>query len=485
MGNSDDNNNDSDGFEVATTNRKNSNNNAKNKRVYIGNLPKNLGSTQELQDALTTWLTDQIPNLSIGSVQVNVRGKNPHALVDCGSQANVVIRKLHQQTWQGQRLVVQREKRNNNNNNNNQNKKSQGFSSSWSTPSVPQHSHDTQQLREFTPISSSQAALDIEQAVTEELSNAVHSGDDPLNVAIASTAAATLLAAMNAISLDEDNTVVKDDPTKLNHVNDAQEQRGDGLQMPLDDNYDENDDDYIKEEPTSFQLKPMADLLADFGQADPNWKNLYVDTSLQQQGQQKDQGTTNRLGFKGKAPIHICFQSFGFSRGAPKRMAGWSHSQPLLPLDCRDCPTVPGYLAWRDGLSGEVKRAFQYQKLQEGQPSLQDFARETVASQTWVALKEAQQAGHGYASPLEMTIHVGSESGRHRSVVACEWAATELRKMLRTNVNDVILQPVSVGTMHRDVELQRQQQQQQRNRKGDDASSGTRKKKDMGFAGDW
>ena len=71
------------------------------------------------------------------------------------------------------------------------------------------------------------------------------------------------------------------------------------------------------------------------------------------------------------------------------------------------------------------------------------------------ALVEAiDQSGHGYALPLRMIVYVGSESGRHRSVVFSELAATSLRKKLRSNVNNRFAQPCSVGTRHRDIERQ-------------------------------
>ena len=50
-----------------------------------------------------------------------------------------------------------------------------------------------------------------------------------------------------------------------------------------------------------------------------------------------------------------------------------------------------------------------------------------------------------------MAIYVGSEYGKHRSVVCAEFAATALRKLLRANDKGQFTAPVSVGTQHRDV----------------------------------
>ena len=52
-----------------------------------------------------------------------------------------------------------------------------------------------------------------------------------------------------------------------------------------------------------------------------------------------------------------------------------------------------------------------------------------------------------------MTVYIGSEYGRHRSVVIVEAAAITLRNMLRKNErNRFGSTPVSVGTRHRDVD---------------------------------
>ena len=62
------------------------------------------------------------------------------------------------------------------------------------------------------------------------------------------------------------------------------------------------------------------------------------------------------------------------------------------------------------------------------------------------------EGNHGYVAPLQMKIYVGSETGRHRSVVVCEQTAKKLRTLLRNNENNRVTVPVSVGTFHRDLE---------------------------------
>ena len=210
----------------------------------------------------------------------------------------------------------------------------------------------------------------------------------------------------------------------------------------------------------------MSELLADFGQADPNWQKQQVDLD----NSETDKSGVSRLAPKGKAPIHIILSSFGFMHGAPKRQENWSYSQPLAVMDCRDLfESVPKHLEWQTGLSGVVKRV-----LQQENKDIRQHARTTIANQVWDCLIEAQNAGYGYPSPLEMTVFVGSGMGKHRSVVLCEWAATAIRKKLRQNQDDCVQQPVSVETYHRDVERQRNK-----------SKDGKQQQKRTNFAGDW
>jgi len=227
----------------------------------------------------------------------------------------------------------------------------------------------------------------------------------------------------------------------------------------------------------------MSVLLEDFGTQDTNWKNNK--NIVQQENTTTAMNTTttastqsssssSRLAPHGKAPIHISIESFGYTHGAPSRPQSYTiHTHPLPPFDCREiCDPVPKHLDYHDGLhSGVVKRILK-------QPSqlvvnendeeddgdgrryrdLQEYAQAYIATQCiWPALLEAQTV-HGYANPLIMTIQIGSNLGRHRSVVVVEWVAIQIRKMLRKQQEQSqdnasqIHQPVSVGTVHRDLE---------------------------------
>eukprot|EP00980_Cylindrotheca_fusiformis_P029008 scaffold22696_cov118-Cylindrotheca_fusiformis.AAC.2 len=396
------------------------------KQVYIGGLPKNL---PDLEQHLVDWMKERIPDLTIGAIKINEGGKNPHAIVDCGTQGNLVISKLHQQTFKGRRLTVQREKRNKNSSKSGSSKNNakQQFGG-WAKPKT-----------EFTQIPVEEATNSIQAVVEEEIKAAEEAGEDTMNVALASTAAATFLAAMNGFSNPQEEVV--DDG--------VEESEG---KPPADD---------------GFQLKDMSELLSDFGEADPNWKKQSVDVAAADQ-----QETASRLAPKGKAPIHIIITSFGFIHGAPKRQEGWSHSQPLGVIDCRELfASVPQHLEWRTGLTGLIKRVL----IQENRDNdIQQHARKVIANQVWDCLLEAQEAGHGYASPLEVTIYVGSELGKHRSVVLCEWAAIAIRKKLRQNEKNCIHQPVSVETNHRDVDRQKSSTKDEK-----------RQKKVPEFGADW
>ena len=395
------------------------------RRVYIGGLPRDLPN---LKQDLEEWMYEKVPNLAIESITVNTGARAPHALIDCGIQSNLLISKLHQQVFHGKKLTVQRERRNNNKKQGQQQKKQQTFKG-WSKP----------KQEEFRPIPVDEATENIRSVITDEIRLAEEKGEDTINVALASTAAVTLLATMNGFS---------DIQSEGDEVKEAQEKESNA----------EN----------GFQLKDMSELLADFGQADPNWQKQHVDLETTE----TDDSGISRLAPKGKAPIHIIFNSFGFLHGAPKRQEGWSHSQPLAVMDCRDLfESVPKHLEWQTGLSGVVKRVLQ--QVNKDIP-IQQHAKTKITDQVWDCLLEAQNAGYGYSSPLEMTIYIGSELGKHRSVVLCEWAATGIRKKLRQNQENRIQQPVSVETYHRDVERQR-----------NNAKDGKLQKNKNEFAGDW
>ena len=234
-----------------------------------------------------------------------------------------------------------------------------------------------------------------------------------------------------------------------------------------------------------FVMQSMASLLDDYGEFDPHWMDKQPDIPAESTQSTVATNstavtTTNRLGQQGKAPLHIDIISFGFRHGVPAlRRDGWSQTHPLVPFDCRESlPPVPDYLQSHDGLSsGLVKRFLlyefrrqAYQNTQRAKKeaekdetlenamdsfvSVREYGAETVAPQIFQALLEALQNGdYGYASPLKIQFYIGSEWGRHRSVVAVEQTAIALRTLLRNcSDNDKTIScPCSVATVHRDL----------------------------------
>ncbi|KAI2513714.1 hypothetical protein MHU86_497 [Fragilaria crotonensis] len=196
--------------------------------------------------------------------------------------------------------------------------------------------------------------------------------------------------------------------------------------------------------------KPLTDLLSEFGEFDPNFKKVIPTLPSAEIGlssRDSDVGeSSNQLGKFGKAPLHVEFCSFGYIFSAPSSK-GHIHANPLPSLDCRHLPSVPPYLAHKPGIAFAVKRVLLTDELKA--------TVSTLTAQVMGALIDAIADGHGYAMPLRMTINVGSENGRHRSVLVCEEAAKGLRDRLRKNVNNSVQVEVSVGTTHSDMDRKR------------------------------
>eukprot|EP00545_Synedropsis_sp_CCMP1620_P011607 CAMPEP_0119025692 /NCGR_PEP_ID=MMETSP1176-20130426/34151_1 /TAXON_ID=265551 /ORGANISM="Synedropsis recta cf, Strain CCMP1620" /LENGTH=358 /DNA_ID=CAMNT_0006981269 /DNA_START=27 /DNA_END=1100 /DNA_ORIENTATION=+ len=198
--------------------------------------------------------------------------------------------------------------------------------------------------------------------------------------------------------------------------------------------------------------KPLSDLMSELGEYDPDFKKVIPTAPDETEAMDGDQPTVSRdsnsrLGKHGKVPLHVEFRSFGFVFNAPTSK-GWSNAQPFPPLDCRHLPAVYDYLARQDGKSSAVKRVLLTDEVK-------DFTR-AIADRVMNALVEAISDGHGHGLPLFMTIYVGSEQGRHRSVLVAEEAGKELRRRLRHNVGDRITENVSVGTAHQDMDRRNQ-----------------------------
>ena len=194
------------------------------------------------------------------------------------------------------------------------------------------------------------------------------------------------------------------------------------------------------------QQGPLSELMAEYGDFDPNWKKVEPSNDSIS-GSGIASGGKSQLASHGTAPIHILYSSFGYVHGAPSHgRRAMDHSSPLAPLDCRHLTQVDPSQVILNGLSGGVKRFL----MSSESPNVSDLSRQ-LAKQTLEAILDAIEEGHGYANNLCIKIFVGSELGRHRSVVLVELAAIQLRNHLRENAADLITQPCSVGTFHRDI----------------------------------
>jgi hypothetical protein len=493
---------DDDGFQV--NERKKQSGPPASVRVYIGGLPVRDGLDQEV----LSWLEQNLPqNISISAIEIKQgggKGKKQglcFALIECGRHTNEVIRALMGRSFEGHQLTVQREQRTGNNSNQkndnklklsqhrggtgrggrgrNNNFKSTFSRKGWSSPSesttksfpdgtVAFNLEGKEESDHVTHLTMEETSSKLSVMVSNEIEQAGDDADNLITAVLASTAAATFLTSvMTAVDFSVD-----DDRNNVLKVTSPMEQP---ITEPIDLATDEsNFASFVKGQ-------SLSALLADFGEEDPDWKKVEASPctpSEQETGSSNkvavfEQKSVPRLAPQGKAPIHICLESFGYVHGAPSRQSqdfSWSpYTQPLAPIDCRSLfEPAPSYLDFHDGLrSGQVKRVLLQQSRSAEQndervdssaspefKDIQDYAKRILARKDiWDALLEAQNLGHhGYVSPLQMKILVGSHLGRHRSVLVVEWAAIELRNLLRKNKDNVILQPVSVGTLHRDIE---------------------------------
>ena len=244
-----------------------------------------------------------------------------------------------------------------------------------------------------------------------------------------------------------------------------------------------------------LQKTSLTDLMADYGEEDRDFAKMVIsgqqddsaskpkpNKSKQQQQQQRQNERNGVLAPHGRAPIHIELVSYGHHYGVPSEATGkggYSRSRPLPPFDVRDLDRAPHHVAKLSGLSYHVKRELLNPREIEVEGGEEDSGKggdtdtaagktvqfeadkrspvrrrtDEVAQDSAAALAEAIEDGYGHASPLDMTVYIGSEYGRHRSVVIVEAAAITLRNMLRKNErNRFGTTPVSVGTRHRDVD---------------------------------
>eukprot|EP00559_Dactyliosolen_fragilissimus_P002958 CAMPEP_0184861266 /NCGR_PEP_ID=MMETSP0580-20130426/5991_1 /TAXON_ID=1118495 /ORGANISM="Dactyliosolen fragilissimus" /LENGTH=609 /DNA_ID=CAMNT_0027358691 /DNA_START=28 /DNA_END=1854 /DNA_ORIENTATION=- len=336
----------------------------------------------------------------------------------------------------------------------------------------------------------------------DNLYNSIHEDDRQLNAAIASTTAVMALLS---------TTINDDSETQL-----LQPQSQQNEEHPLPKNIIEQEvvhNSCNSDFQSASKRLSISHLMADYGDQDTNFQKVNANTKkIQRNTNPKTKSksktnntntkntssitsTSNMLSPNGKAPVNVELVSFGYKYGAPSNAStgSWGHANPLPVIDCRNLPRAPHHVAKLSGLAFQAKRAMLNQSDadnpdhinndnhdkndSQGQTHSNNDSNEVTSEKTvqkekqrednklkrtgndtankiFIALEDAiNQGGHGYAFPLEMTIHVGSEYGRHRSVVLCELTAQNLRSLLRTNEHGKITQPVSITTRHRDIDL--------------------------------
>jgi len=212
----------------------------------------------------------------------------------------------------------------------------------------------------------------------------------------------------------------------------------------------------------------LDDLLADYGEFTPlpppdeyaKKSDSATDTvdegdeDADGSSEEEGEATMGMLAPNGKAPLHVQFVSFGFCYGKPPQN-GWSLSDPLPPFDVRSLDKPGDGVIKLSGLSYRVKNELlRNRKSKEGIQTPMWENVHVIAEQAFGAVFDAIRDGASWASPLTISVNVGSEYGRHRSVVLCEAAGIALRNLLRKNEveNKTVSVPCSVGTQHRDVD---------------------------------
>jgi hypothetical protein len=292
-----------------------------------------------------------------------------------------------------------------------------------------------------------------------------------------------------------------------------------------------DEDDLTSDDDFRSRLRmPLSKLLADYGERDDGrTKEGAKRDGGSAAGEQRGGDaapTTNdgrrhgMLAHYGKASVHLELASFGYKYGAPPHRSrdGFTYTRPLPPLDVRDLDRAPGHVSKFNGLSYLVRRSLlnpsgggganddhrrddddddddcdddiyddddggggttttkmttttttkMKKDIKQRSPMrrrVDDIADEIIK----VLVESIDEGGHGPVSPLTMTVSVGSEYGRHRSVVLVEHLAVVLRARLRRNdgsrfndgagTNGIVRQPVSVGTRHRDMDARHQDEE--------------------------
>jgi hypothetical protein len=248
-----------------------------------------------------------------------------------------------------------------------------------------------------------------------------------------------------------------------------------------DDDEDDKMFSVVVTQQTEESSSSLNALLADYGDYDPNWQTMrivvnddtdYADAEVEvaeepptttmpkPQPAMMTTTTHNFLGQMGKAPIHINISTFGRVHGVPKEFRHTAEADDdIMSYDCLDYDDIlvpcPPYLDFLDGQAGNVKRAMI-------NAAVRSLARQEIANAIMARLQQpppddtiTAPTTYGYHNPHVLTIYIGSDTGRHRSVILAELTAMAVRQYLRKGNPRTLHCPVSVGCTHRDIKKKR------------------------------
>ena len=200
--------------------------------------------------------------------------------------------------------------------------------------------------------------------------------------------------------------------------------------------------------------------------------------------------------------------SFGYKYGSAPHCTRdcFTYARPLPTLNVRDLDRVPGHVSKFNGLSYLVRRSLlnppggranedrrrdcdgdcndddvygndggrgatttKTKEDGEGCSPMRRHPKDIADEILQVLVELRDKGGHGPVSPVIMTVSVGSQYGRHQSVVLVEHLAVVLRARLRhnggnrfnddTSMKGIVWQPVSAGTRHRDMDARHQDEE--------------------------
>jgi hypothetical protein len=414
-------------------------------RFHIGNLPDHV-TKEDITKLITTSSTTQKgggEKDAIVAVSVESIGKSKKGGSNNKNKAFAIVAITNRlPTWspylqfQGVAVTVQPAGR--------------GFgSSSWTKPHHTNTNNTNKNNQQTRSASSNEAAM--EKARTTE---GREQPDDPSST---TDDGSGLVAATS--------TPPKNDETTNNGVADDDDNDNDKM-LPVT----------VVTQQTEESSSSLNALLADY---DPNWQTMRVivvnddtdadaevaeepTTKTMPKPQSATMTTThNFLGQMGKAPIHINISTFGRVHGVPKEFRHTAEAEDdIMSYDCLDYADIlvpcPPYLDFLDGQAGNVKRAMI-------NAAVRSLARQTIANAIMARLQQQPDdtisntgpTTYGYHNPHVLSIYIGSDTGRHRSVILAELTAMAVRQYLRKGDPRTLHCPVSVGCTHRDIKKKR------------------------------